>query len=69
MCGYFCITFIGFMLKEKSLLGYGNFFSPNRYEKINKIMQKYIIYWIFKNPKSSYTLGKTLSAKMKMKKN
>ena len=61
MCGYFCITFIDFMLKEKSLLGYGNFFSPNMYEKINKIM--------FKNPKSSYTLGKTLSAKMKMKKN
>ena len=29
MCGYFCIGFINFMLKGKSLLEYTNLFSPN----------------------------------------
>ena len=29
MCGYFCIGFIDFMLKGKSLLEYANLFSPN----------------------------------------
>ena len=29
MCGYFCIGFIDFMLKDKSLLEYTNLFSPN----------------------------------------
>ena len=29
MCGYFCIGFIDFMLKSKSLLDYINLFSPN----------------------------------------
>ena len=33
MCGYFCIGFIDFMLKGKSLLDYTNLFSPNDYEK------------------------------------
>ena len=33
MCGYFCIGFIDFMLKGKSLLDYTNLFSPNEYEK------------------------------------
>ena len=27
ICGYFCIGFIGFMLKDKSLLDYTNLFS------------------------------------------
>ena len=31
MCGYFCIGFIGFMLKGKSLLEYTNLFSPSKY--------------------------------------
>ena len=31
MCGYFCIGFIDFMLKGKTLLDYTNFFSPNEY--------------------------------------
>ena len=39
MCGYFCIPFIDFMLKGKSLLNYTNLFSPNEYEK-NKIFKK-----------------------------
>ena len=29
MCGYFCIGFIDFMVKGKSLLDYTNLFSPN----------------------------------------
>ena len=33
MCGYFCIGFIDFKLKGKSLLDYTNLFSPNNYEK------------------------------------
>ena len=41
MCGYFYIGFIDFMLKSKSLLDYTNLFSPNIYEKNDKIMLKY----------------------------
>ena len=41
MCGYFCIGFIDFMLKGKSLLDYANLFSPNDYEKKNKIILKH----------------------------
>ena len=41
MCGYFCIGFIDFMLKGKSLLDYTNLFSPNYYEKNDKIILQY----------------------------
>ena len=41
MCGYFCIGFIHFMLKVKSLLDYSNLFSPNKHEKNEKIILKY----------------------------
>ena len=41
MCGYFCIGFIDLMLKGKSLLDYTNLFSPNDYEKNDKIILKY----------------------------
>ena len=41
MCGYFCIGFIDFMLKVKSLLDYTNLFSLNEYEKSDKIIMKY----------------------------
>ena len=41
MCGYFCIGFIDFILKGKSLLDYTNLFSPNNYEKNDKIILKY----------------------------
>ena len=41
MCGYFCVEFIDFMLKGKSLLEYTNLFSPNDYEKNEKITLKY----------------------------
>ena len=39
MCGYFCTGFIDFMLKGKSLLDYTNSFSPNEYQKNDKITQ------------------------------
>ena len=45
MCGYFCIEFIGFMLKGKPLLDYTKLFSPNDYEKNDKITLKYF-QWI-----------------------
>ena len=41
MCGYFCIGFIDFMLKGKSLLDDTNLYSPNDYENNNKIILKY----------------------------
>ena len=41
MCGYFCIGFIDFMLKGKSLLEYTNLFSPSDYKKNDKIISKY----------------------------
>ena len=41
MYGYFCIWFIGFMLKGKALLDYTNLFSSNGYEKNDKIILKY----------------------------
>ena len=41
MSGYFCNGFINFMLKGKSLLDYTNLFSPNKYEKNDKIILKH----------------------------
>ena len=41
MCGHLCIGFIDFMLKGKSLLDFTNLFSPNNYEKNDKIILKY----------------------------
>ena len=41
MCGYFCIGFIDFMLKCKSLLDNTSLFFPNDYEKSDKIILKY----------------------------
>ena len=32
-CGYFCIGFVDFMPKGKSLLKHTNLFSPDEYEK------------------------------------
>ena len=31
MCGYFCIGFIGYMLKGKSLTDFTSIFSPNNF--------------------------------------
>ena len=41
MCGYFWIGFIDFMLKRERLLEYTNLFSPNDYEKNDKVILKY----------------------------
>ena len=41
MCGYFCVGFVDFMLKGKSLLEYTNLFSPNVYKKNDKKILKY----------------------------
>ena len=41
-CRYFSIGFINFLLKGKSLLDYTNLFSPNEYEKNDKIILKYL---------------------------
>ena len=40
MCEYFCIGFIDFMLKGKSLFDYTNLFSLNAYEKNDEIILK-----------------------------
>ena len=41
MYEYFCIGFIDFVLKGKSLLDYTNLFSINEYEKNDKTILKY----------------------------
>ena len=41
MYAYFCIGFIDFVLKGKSLLDYTNLFSPNNYGINDKIILKY----------------------------
>ena len=40
LCEYFCIGFIDFLLKGKSLLDYRNLCSPNKYENNKKIILK-----------------------------
>ena len=44
MCGYFCIEFINYMLKSKTLLDYTNLFSPNDFKKNDRTIKR-----IFKN--------------------
>ena len=44
MCGYFCIEFINFMLKGKTLLDYTNLFAPNDFKKNDRVIKR-----IFKN--------------------
>ena len=33
LCGYFCIAFVDFMLKRKTLLDFTKLFSPNEHEE------------------------------------
>ena len=43
MCGYFCIEFINYMLKGKSLLNYTNLFSPNMtLKRMIKLLKEYL---------------------------
>ena len=41
MCEHVCIGFIDFKLKGKSFVDYTNLFSPNDYEKNDKLILKY----------------------------
>ena len=43
MCGYFCIGFIDFMFKGKSLTDYTNFVSPNDFKKNGDTVLKYFM--------------------------
>ena len=38
MCGFYCITFIEYIISEKTLLDYTNLFSANYYQKNDKII-------------------------------
>ena len=40
MCGYFCIEFINYMLKGKTLLDYTNLFYPNDFKKGDQIIKR-----------------------------
>ena len=44
MCGYFCIEFINYMLKGKTLLDYTNLFSPNDFQKKDQIIKRIFKY-------------------------
>ena len=41
MCGYFCICFIDFVLKDKSLTDFTDLFASNNFKKNNNIILKY----------------------------
>ena len=43
MCGYFCIAFIDFMLKRKTLTEYTNLFSPNNFKKNDDTVLNYFM--------------------------
>ena len=43
MRGYFCIGFIDFMFKGKTLTEFTNLFSPNNFEKNDGIILKYFM--------------------------
>ena len=43
MCGYFCIGFIDYMFKGKSLTDYTNLFSHNNFKKNDDIILNYFL--------------------------
>ena len=43
MCGYFCIGFIDYIFKGKSLADYTNLFSPNNFKKNDDIILNYFL--------------------------
>ena len=47
MCGFFCIGFINFMFKSKSLTDYTNIFSPNNFKKNDDIMFNYFMSYTY----------------------
>ena len=43
MGGYFCISFINYMFKGKSLRDFTNLFSPNNFKKNDDIILNYFL--------------------------
>ena len=43
MCGYFCISFIDFMLARKTLTEYTNIFSSNNFKENDDIILNYFL--------------------------
>ena len=43
MCGYFCIGFINFMFKGKTLTEYTNLFSPNDFKRHDDTILNYFM--------------------------
>ena len=43
MCGHFCIGFIDFMFKGKTLIEFANLFSPNNFKKNDNIILNYFM--------------------------
>ena len=41
MCGYFCILFIEYVLKGKTLTDFTNLFKPWNFKKSNEIIKRY----------------------------
>ena len=42
ICGYFCMEFINYMLKGKTLLDFTNLFSPNDFKKNDKLLKEHL---------------------------
>ena len=43
MCGYFCIGFIDFIFKGKSLTDFTNLFSPHNFKKNEEVILSYFL--------------------------
>ena len=43
MCGYFCVGYINFMFKGKSLIEYTNLFSPNDFKRNDDTILNYFM--------------------------
>ena len=43
MCGYFCLEFINFMLADKTLTDFTDFFSPNNFKKNDDVVLNYFM--------------------------
>ena len=43
MCRYFCSGFVDFMLAGKTLTGFTNLFSPNKFKRNDDIILEYFI--------------------------
>ena len=41
MCGYFCVGFINFMLKRKTLTDFTSLFSPYHFNEYDNIILRY----------------------------